>query len=197
MGKSTISMAIFHCYVSSPEGTHSSIPKFMYTVVKPKKKPTIGGWYLPSIYGNILGGSFLGFAPSGAVKSKGKVVIGIPRFSRKGSQPKPWISDRIRVEITSTLSQLEFLEPGWTWLALGPPGRCIAAWNAPCLFLAWRWGWSHIDCKHMMNTSTWDFYAAKAAKRFELCFSFSIPHLEYPLVNIAIENGHRNSGFSH
>ena len=45
------------------------------------------------------------------------------------------------------------------------------------LFLAWRWGWSHIDCKHMMKTYTWDFYAAKAAKRFELCFSFSIPHL--------------------
>ena len=29
----------------------------------------------------------------------------------------------------------------------------------------------------MMKTYTWDFYAAKAAKRFELCFSFSIPHL--------------------
>ena len=26
MGKSTISMAIFHCYVSSPEGTPSSHP---------------------------------------------------------------------------------------------------------------------------------------------------------------------------
>ena len=27
MGKSTISMAIFHCYVSSPEGTHSDMTR--------------------------------------------------------------------------------------------------------------------------------------------------------------------------
>ena len=119
------------------------------------------------------GGSFIGFAPSGAVKSKGKSDRNSQVFPQTISTKAMNFRSNPRGNHVQFKSHLDFLEPGS--IALGPPGRCIAAWNATFLFLAWRW--THIDCKHMMKTYTWDFYAAKAAKRFELCFSFSIPHL--------------------
>ena len=38
MGKSTISMAIFHCYVSSPEGTPKYVIQIIYPLVMTNKK---------------------------------------------------------------------------------------------------------------------------------------------------------------
>jgi hypothetical protein len=65
--------------------THSSIPKFMYTVANPRRNLPLGMIFTIHLW-QYKGGSFIGFAPSGAVKSKGVLVIGTPRFSKDLNQ---------------------------------------------------------------------------------------------------------------
>ena len=74
------------------------------------------------------------------------------------------------------------------------------------LFFLWREGWVGDDDYTQIALKRWavgpsaaDFERRGYTGPWLKSADRNVPYMEYPLVNIqkAIENGHRNSGFSH
>ena len=174
MGKSTISMAIFHCYVSSPEGI-----QMITSYLQGFPRPTHCGSHLRSqisFCAGVCDGALLK-RPTAAVSEVDPTVENWPNFPFKsclsGQQKdpeKPWCHYiNITFNSCDNCNTHAFLHELLIGIGCFRHIRCIICkiWGSSSQKWSARKNW---------RPTKWD----------TLWWT-----------NIAMENGHRNSGFSH